>query len=151
MTSFIHHVVYFCFYSRTHPWQLTQLYGSCNHKWSAYVILLDRYDYWITQRNDIDSLWSSDAIWRQIWVNICSGNGFLPYGTKPLPEPMLTDHQWSPVTFILWQFHKGCLNCQWLKSIYKIVFKFPKGQWVKRSNEWLYFHHHLHATIKRNK
>ena len=29
------------------------------------------------------------------------GNGLLPDGTKPLPEPMLTDHQWSPVTFIL--------------------------------------------------
>ena len=28
-----------------------------------------------------------DAIWRQIWVNIGSGNGLLPDGTKPLPEP----------------------------------------------------------------
>ena len=36
-----------------------------------------------------------------IWVNIGSGNGLLPDGTKPLPEPMLTDYQWSPVTFIL--------------------------------------------------
>ena len=25
-----------------------------------------------------------------IWVNIGSGNGFLPDGNKPLPEPMLT-------------------------------------------------------------
>ena len=32
----------------------------------------------------------------EIWVNIGLGNGLLPYGTKPLPEPMLTDHQWSP-------------------------------------------------------
>ena len=32
----------------------------------------------------------------EIWVNIGSGNGLLPDGTKPLPEPMLTDHQWSP-------------------------------------------------------
>ena len=32
----------------------------------------------------------------EIWVNIGSGNGLLPYGTKPLPEPMLLDHQWSP-------------------------------------------------------
>ena len=30
---------------------------------------------------------------RQIWVNIGSGNGLLPDGTKPLPEPMLTYHQ----------------------------------------------------------
>ena len=39
----------------------------------------------------------------EIWVNIGSGNGLLPDGTKPLPEPKLTDHQWSPVTFILGQ------------------------------------------------
>ena len=30
-----------------------------------------------------------------------SGNGLLPDGNKLLPVPMLTDHQWSPVTFIL--------------------------------------------------
>ena len=29
----------------------------------------------------------------QIWVNDGSGNGLLPDGTKPLPEPMLTYHQ----------------------------------------------------------
>ena len=28
----------------------------------------------------------------QIQVNIGSGNGLLPDGTKPLPEPLLTDH-----------------------------------------------------------
>ena len=28
----------------------------------------------------------------EIWVNIGSGNGLLCDGTKPLPEPMLTDH-----------------------------------------------------------
>ena len=27
-----------------------------------------------------------------IWINIGSGNGLLPDGTKPLPEPMLTYH-----------------------------------------------------------
>ena len=27
------------------------------------------------------------------WVNIGSGNGLLPDGTKPLPEPILTYHQ----------------------------------------------------------
>ena len=26
----------------------------------------------------------------QIWVNIGSGNGLVPDGTKPLPEPILT-------------------------------------------------------------
>ena len=36
------------------------------------------------------------ANWRhmttEIWVNICSGNGLLPSGNKPLPEPMLIYH-----------------------------------------------------------
>ena len=32
----------------------------------------------------------------EIWVNLGSDNGLLPDGTKPLPEPMLTDDQWSP-------------------------------------------------------
>ena len=35
----------------------------------------------------------------EIWVNIGSGNGLLPDGTKPLPEPMLTDDQWCVVAF----------------------------------------------------
>ena len=29
----------------------------------------------------------------KIWVNIGSGNGLLPDGTKPLPEPMLISDQ----------------------------------------------------------
>ena len=68
----------------------------------------------------VNSLWPSDVIWRQgsLEVDIGSGNGLLPDGTKPLPEPMLTDHQWSPVTFILGQFHKRCLNHQSLKSVW---------------------------------
>ena len=27
-----------------------------------------------------------------VWVNIGSGNGLVPDSTKPLPEPVLTDH-----------------------------------------------------------
>ena len=34
-----------------------------------------------------------------IWVNIGSSNSLLPDGTKPLPEPMLTKHQWGPATY----------------------------------------------------
>ena len=46
------------------------------------------------QKGTINSLGPSDAKWReQIWVNIGSGNGLLPDGTKPLPEPMLSYHQ----------------------------------------------------------
>ena len=36
----------------------------------------------------------------QNWVNIGSGNGLLPDGTKPLPEPMLTNNERGPVPFI---------------------------------------------------
>ena len=32
----------------------------------------------------------------EVLVNIDRGKGVLPDGTKPLPEPMLTDHQWCP-------------------------------------------------------
>ena len=47
------------------------------------------------QRKAINSLGPSDAIYMvtKIWVNIGSGNGLVPDGTKPLPEPMLTYHQ----------------------------------------------------------
>ena len=73
----------------------------------------------------LNSLWPSNAILQQeIWVNIGSNNGLLPDGTKPLPEPMLTGHQWSPVTFISGQFHKRCLNRQSLKSVWKLRIKF---------------------------
>ena len=36
------------------------------------------------------------------WVNISLGSGFLPDGTKPLPEPMLT------VAFFWEQFYSEC-------------------------------------------
>ena len=36
---------------------------------------------------------SAQDITSENWVNIGSGNGLLPDGTKPLPEPVLTYHQ----------------------------------------------------------
>ena len=41
-----------------------------------------------------------------IWINSGSGNGFLPDGIKPLPEPMLTYHQWIRMIFIWCHFTK---------------------------------------------
>ena len=38
----------------------------------------------------INSSLPSDAIQDKDWLNIGTGNGLLPDGTKPLPEPMLT-------------------------------------------------------------
>ena len=49
-------------------------------------------------------------------VNIGSGNGLLPDGTKPLPEPMLTNHQWGLVAFTRGQFCRKCPN--YLSSIW---------------------------------
>ena len=37
---------------------------------------------------------------------IGSGSGLLPTGTKPLPGPILTYHQWGPVIITWGQFHK---------------------------------------------
>ena len=39
-------------------------------------------------------------------VNIGSGNGLLPNNIKPLPEPMLTNHQWD--------IHLGALSQEML-------------------------------------
>ena len=46
----------------------------------------------------INSLWLSDTIWHQISWWTLAHNGLLPDSNKPLPEPMLTDHQWGLVT-----------------------------------------------------
>ena len=89
-------------------------------RWAGGIIML----WWLSGKtNAITPIthWPCDAIWQQeFWVNIGSGNGLFPDGTKPLPKPMLTDHQWSPVTFILGQFHKRCLNHQSLKFVWKL-------------------------------
>ena len=41
----------------------------------------------------------------QMWVNFGSGNGLLPDGSKPLPEPMFSYNKYGPVTFISEQLH----------------------------------------------
>ena len=46
------------------------------------------------------------AIYMYIWANIRPGHGFLPAGSKPLPKPMLTYHQWGLVTITCRQFCK---------------------------------------------
>ena len=37
----------------------------------------------------------------KIWVNIGLGYGLLPEGTKPLPEPMLTNHRLGSVAIAI--------------------------------------------------
>ena len=57
----------------------------------------------------------------KIWVNIGSGNGLVPDGTKPLPEPMLTYHQSDPMTITWRQCHRS----------------YPKQQSLKLAWTWL--------------
>ena len=43
----------------------------------------------------------------QNWANTGSGNGLLPDSTKPLPKPILTYHQWGPMTITCRKFHES--------------------------------------------
>ena len=36
----------------------------------------------------------------EIWIKIGSGNGLLPDGNKPVPEPMTTNHQGDLMAFL---------------------------------------------------
>ena len=69
-----------------------------------------------------------------ISVNIGSGNGLVPCGTEPLPEPMFAYHLEDPVIFIWGQFHKRHVSRQSLKLDRKCSFRFslksPDEQWV---------------------
>ena len=51
---------------------------------------------------------------------IGSGNGMVPSGTKPLPEPMLTYHHSSPVAFIWGQFHTRYCSSKSLQAAWKL-------------------------------
>ena len=58
------------------------------------------------------------ALWNLI--NIDWGNDLVPSGTKPLPQPMLTYHQRSPVLFIWGQLCLNCSSYQSLKWVWKL-------------------------------
>ena len=55
-----------------------------------------------------NSLWRSDAIWWHRAGSTLSQviYGLLPDGCKPLPRPVLTNHQWALVAFTWWQFRR---------------------------------------------
>ena len=74
---------------------------------------------WSAMRQLIVAYWRHMAT--EIWVNIGSGNGLLPDGTKPLPEPMFTYHKYGPLTFIWGQFHKRYLSHWPQKSAWKLL------------------------------
>ena len=64
-------------------------------------------------------------------VNIGSDDGLLPDGTKPLPEPMQINHQWSLVVFPLGQFCSKCMQDEFENYILNITVKSPRGPWIK--------------------
>ena len=77
----------------------------------------------------VNSLWPSEAMatqdWfnmaTQNWVNIGSGNGLEPDGTKPIPEPMLTYHQWDLLAFTWGKFHQKCSRYLSLIWVWKLL------------------------------
>ena len=54
-------------------------------------------------------------------VNIGSGNGLLPDGTQPFPEPMFTDHWWGLVAFTWEQFYRKCSRYLSLMCVWKLI------------------------------
>ena len=54
-------------------------------------------------------------------IYIVSHNGLVPDGTKPIPEPILTDHQWGPLAFSWGQLNLKCSRYQSPKCSVKIT------------------------------
>ena len=82
------------------------------------------FKMWIWSLVIFNSLGPSDAIWcTEICVNIGSGNGLLPDGTKPLPEPMLTYHKYGPVVIAQELFYNRYHSHQLLKWAWNALIK----------------------------
>ena len=77
------------------------------YKW-IFNIIINHFFLLYLQWHNPNSLWLSEAT--EICVNIGSGNGLLPDGTKPLLKPMLTNHQWGLEAFtweqLYWKYSK---------------------------------------------
>ena len=60
----------------------------------------------------VNSLWPSGAIWHcRCKSNIGSGNGLVPDGTKPLPEPILTYHLYHWILILMHIFYFQVTTC----------------------------------------
>ena len=66
----------------------------------------------------------------------------MPSGTKSLPEPVLTYHQWSPVAFTCRQFHR-----KWYISLCSKIANLRLRQHLSGANDWLN-DTSLHATME---
>ena len=65
----------------------------------------------------------------EILVKTSSCNGLLPDDTKPLPEPMLTYHQYCPMAFTWGHYHKKIWRDQSGKEDTSI---YLRNQWVNQ-------------------
>ena len=87
--------------------------------WSSWCIY--RYQCWLSSmkhticfHQEQSMLIHCGLLWCHIiwhhktWVSNGSGNGMLPDSTKPLPEPLLTNHQWGHVAYTWGQCHRRC-------------------------------------------
>ena len=68
--------------------------------------------------------WVNDVIWWHRFRSTLFCKELLPDGTKPLPEPMLTYHQWSHVVFTWEQFHWKWSSNQSLEHVAKYALAF---------------------------
>ena len=102
----------------------------CNiHSWIA---LLKSQPH-LQGANELTHKSTHDLTLTWILVHIGSGNGLLPDGTKPLPEPMLTNHQWTLVALINDEYH---INAQDFYLWYKFgKYSFKLHMHLLRANE----------------
>ena len=101
-----------------------EILGMFIRKWYRVHSKTERSDKLVLSQH-IVAQWRYMATWN--WVNISSVK-LLPGDTLPLPESMLTDHLWGPVTFTWGRFHKRYLSHQSLK--FEIPFKYLRGPCV---------------------
>ena len=73
----------------------------------------------------------------------------MPDGTKPLPEPMLTNHQWSLLAFTWWQFSQQMLRISILDMSLKILVQYychiSQG-WMTSQQDWERHYNNYHSV-----
>ena len=78
-----------------------------------------RAHYDVTVMANSKFIGPSDVIWQQKCESTLAW--LIPDSIKPLPEPILTYHQWGQVIITWGQFHKRYVRNQLLKSAWKLT------------------------------
>ena len=88
--------------------------------------------YGFTRTPWVNSLWPRDSICRHCPVSTyASSNSFLSDSTKPLPESMLSYHQYNHLRTILQKLPQPPITkINFGNYLSQTSFKFPRGQWV---------------------